>query len=174
MSDNWSVRGTRDPQLVRSDWTEADAASIDGVRARVITNVLTDDGHLTEIWRDEWADEGAAPIRHVFQRVLAPGSIGDWHAHESTTDHLFCGTGQISLALFDGRQDSPTHGDVATFRIGAPRPAVVTIPPGVWHAVRCTSATPGVLVIAVDEPYDYERPDHRRLPAGTPAIPHTP
>ena len=168
--DDWSVLGVKDAQLVRSDWTDANAVAIDGVTARLVTNVLTDNGYLTEIWRDEW-DVPGRPVRHIFQRVVEPGPPGDWHAHAHTTDRLFCAFGRLAVALYDSRRRSATHGAVATYRVGAHRPALITVPPGVWHAVKNIGSTPALFVNAVDDPYHYEDPDHRRLPAGSPEIP---
>jgi dTDP-4-dehydrorhamnose 3,5-epimerase len=170
--EGWSINGPKDPQLVGPDWTPSDPVGIDGVDARPIVNVLTDDGYLTEIWRSEWGD-GEVGIGQVFQRVIQPGAASGWHAHRDTTDRLFCAVGRVLIALFDGRSVSPTHRAVATFRVGAERPAVIVVPPGVWHAVRNIGTGPAVFLNVVDMAYDYEEPDHYRLPIDTPQIPFT-
>jgi dTDP-4-dehydrorhamnose 3,5-epimerase len=41
----------------------------------------------------------------------------------------------------------------------------------VWHAVKNIGSGPAVLLNAVDVAYDYEDPDHYRLPYGTEQIP---
>jgi dTDP-4-dehydrorhamnose 3,5-epimerase len=51
------------------------------------------------------------------------------------------------------------------------RPALVTIPPRVWHAVRNLSSTPSMMLNLTDRAYSYEDPDHWRLPADTDRIP---
>ena len=38
---DWSIDGVKDPQLVRSDWSDSAIAAINGVVAKQITNVLT-------------------------------------------------------------------------------------------------------------------------------------
>jgi len=166
--DRWGVRGTKDAQLVRSDWQPAEQPQLEGVEARLISNVLADNGYLTEVWRSEWRDEEA--VRHVFQRVLEPGPAGWWHAHARATDRIFCAVGRLSLALYDGRLDSPTHGVRTTYRIGEHRPAVVVVPPGVWHQTRNTGTVPLVFINVVDQAYDYDDPDHWRAPADDPGI----
>lgn len=170
--EGWSVVGPKDSQLVRPDWSPTDVVPIEGVTPRAITNVLTNDGYLTEIWRAEW--EGTeAGIGQVFQRVIDPGAASGWHVHEHTTDRLFCATGRVFVALFDGRTASTTHRAVATFRLGVERPAAITVPPGVWHAVRNIGSSTAVFLNVVDRAYDYEDPDHFRLPIDTPLIPFT-
>ena len=167
---NWSVRGPKDPQLVRSDWTSATIGHIDGVVTREVSNVLTDTGYLTEVWRSDWSLDDR-PVDQVFQRIVTAAYDGGWHAHASTYDRLFCGVGTLKVALYDARIDSCTHGNSAVFRIGEVRPATVVVPPGVWHAVKNIGSGPAVLLNAVDVAYDYEDPDHYRLPYGNEQIP---
>ena len=168
---HWSIHGEKDPQLVRSDWTEVGDGGIEGVVAFQMANVLTDNGYLTEIWRPDWVLDGQ-PVGQVFQRVLQPGAASGWHVHATTLDRLFCSVGRLRVALFDGRLDSPTHGLVADYRLGRERPATIVIPPGVWHGVRNIGTEPASLLNVVDVAYDYDDPDHYRLPLDTPSIPY--
>jgi dTDP-4-dehydrorhamnose 3,5-epimerase len=167
MGSEWSVEGAKDPQLVRPDWSPADCAEIEGVVARQITSVLTNNGYLTEIWRPDWHLDGM-PVGQVFQRVLDPGAASGRHSHRLTTDRLACALGRLLVVLYDARRDSPTHGNVADFRLGRERPAVIVVPPGVWHGVRNIGPDPTVMLNVVDLAYDYEDPDHYRLPWDTP------
>jgi dTDP-4-dehydrorhamnose 3,5-epimerase len=49
----------------------------------------------------------------------------------------------------------------------------VVVPPGVWHAVQNLAPETSTLLNLVDHAYDYEKPDHWRLPIGTPLIPYS-
>lgn len=80
--------------------------------------------------------------------------------------------GRLLIALYDGRGDSPTRNRTVDFRIGAERPGLVIVPPGVWHGVRNIGSTPLLMINVVDRAYDYEDPDHYRLPVDTPHIPY--
>ena len=51
------------------------------------------------------------------------------------------GTGHVKLVLFDARAESATHGLINEFSFGEARPALVAIPPLVWHAVQCRGAS---------------------------------
>lgn len=167
----WEFCGVKDPQLVRSDWTPASEPEIAGVRARQIANVLTDNGYLTEIYRKDWNLDDL-PVEQVFQKIMQPGEVSAWHAHQFTTDRLFCAQGRVKVVLYDGRTDSPTCGHLSQYRLGAERPAVIRVPPGVWHGVQAISDQPAVVLNVVDRAYCYEDPDHWRLPQDDPAIPH--
>ena len=168
--DDWMDRGKIDPSTVDSEWSPRLAPGIDGVRVKEIRPVLTGDGILTEIWRQDWNFDDL-PVRQVFQRLLDPGTVNGWHAHVETSDRLFCAFGRIRLSLYDGRRPSPTYDASWETIIGAERPGLVFVPPGVWHAVSVLGDKPALLVNAVDKAYDYDRPDHRRLPLDTPHIP---
>ena len=148
------------------------AGLILGVEVRELANVLMENGSLTEIFRDDWRPGDVA--RHVFQRLLPPGKVSAWHAHAATVDRLFCGYGTVRITLYDGRANSPTHGRANIFRTGRERPQLITIPPGVWHAVVNIGAADALLINAASQPYDHSRPDHWRAVPGSGEIPVEP
>jgi dTDP-4-dehydrorhamnose 3,5-epimerase len=162
---------TKDAQSVTPEW-EPRQGMIEGARVKEVRNVLGDGGGvLTEIFRRDWAlDEGA--VEQVFQSLLPPGAVTAWHVHRFTTDRLFVSQGAFKVVLYDGREGSPTYGATNEFRFGAARPALVSVPPGVWHGAQNISARPALLLNLVDRAYDYEDPDHWRLPADTDKIPY--
>jgi dTDP-4-dehydrorhamnose 3,5-epimerase len=107
----------------------------------------------------------------VFQVVLDPGAVSAWHAHATTIDRLFVSTGLMRIVLYDARESSPTFGVLNEFRFGTIRPALVIVPPRVWHGVQNVALAASVVLNLVDRAYDYEDPDHWRVPNGTPEIP---
>jgi dTDP-4-dehydrorhamnose 3,5-epimerase len=166
------LSGEPDPQTVTSDWMPIEVSSIDGVVTKEIRNVLTGSGALTEIWRSAWQLDGL-PVDQVFQRWLNPGAVTGWHAHGVTTDRLFCSAGTVRISLFDGRRSSPTARNIWHRTIGAARPTLIVIPPGVWHGVKSIGPDPALVLNLVDRAYGYEAPDHWRLPPDTPDIPYS-
>lgn len=170
LTKDWIATGRSDQQTVDQDWNMVGQPSIDGVSCKEIRPVTTTKGTLTEIWRSEWALDDL-PVGQIFQSLLDPGIVTDWHAHAHTTDRLFCCMGRIKLALYDGRKSSPTFGTVWQRVFGHERPLIVVVPPGVWHALKALGATPSLILNAVDRSYSYENPDHWRLPPDTPHIP---
>jgi dTDP-4-dehydrorhamnose 3,5-epimerase len=168
----WQLPGCRkDAQSITSDWRPADRPLLAGVRVKESRNVIKGDGHLTEMYRRDWLDTDQA-IEHVFQVTINPAGLSAWHAHGFTTDRLFAISGSLLIVLYDGRQNSPTHGLVNEFRCGLARPTLIVVPPGIWHGVHNIGHEPAILINMVDHAYRYEDPDHWRLPADTGEIPY--
>jgi dTDP-4-dehydrorhamnose 3,5-epimerase len=165
-----TVAGTRDQQTVAAGGVRATLPKIAGVQIVELGNVLTRSGSLLEIFRKDWPSI-AIGVQQVNWVHLNPGSVTDWHRHMLQTDHLVGVGGNIRLALWDDREDSPTHGASEVIRIGALRPVLAIVPPGVWHALRNESGERAGYLNMVDELYDYARPDNYRLAPGTPGVP---
>jgi dTDP-4-dehydrorhamnose 3,5-epimerase len=160
----------KDPQSITSDW-EFRRPLLDGVRVKEVRNVPKSNGALTEVYRSDWGLD-ALPVDQVFQVMLFPGAISAWHVHRFTTDRLFVNQGLIHIVLFDAREGSPTYGQLNEFRFGSLRPALVLLPPGVWHGIHNLAPEPSLILNLVDQAYRYEDPDHWRLPIKNPHIPY--
>jgi dTDP-4-dehydrorhamnose 3,5-epimerase len=161
----------KDPQVVTSDW-HAIRAEIDGVVLREVLHVPRDHGVITELYRAEW-DPTGLPVGHIYQSRLFPGAIGAWSCHLKSVDRLFVNQGLLKLVLFDARPTSPTTGRLMELRIGDPRPTFLVIPTGVWHGLQNVGSTDALMVNFPTNAYDYEDPDHWRLPFDSPEIPYT-
>ena len=172
MSSKWGIEGMKkDEQSITSDWQMVDKTIIEGVVIRDVQNVPTGYGYLTEIFRSDWQLDSSG-VDQVYQAVLEPNEISAWHAHRVTTDRLFASHGQMKIVLYDAREDSGTFDVVNQFQYGTVRPAMVVVPPGVWHGVQNTSSSVSTLINLVDRAYNYEQPDHYRLPMDSPKIPY--
>ena len=170
-AQNWALRGmVKDRQSVTRDWQAADQNLIDGVQVVEVKNVVTARGFLTEIYRADW-NLAPGQVGQVFQTTLEPGGISAWHAHAGGIDRLFVSSGLILIVLYDGRRGSATYGRLNQFRFGSVRPALVTVPAGIWHGVQNIAGTPSLLLNLVSECYSYEDPDHYRLPMTSEEIP---
>ena len=161
----------KDRQSITSDW-EFLQPRIDGVQVREVKHVPKSNGYLTEVFRSDWGLD-ARGVDQVFQNVLLPGGISGWHVHRFTTDRIFVTHGLMKLVLYDARTESPTYGQIDELNLGALRPALVVVPPGVWHAVENVSHEAAALLNLVDAAYRYEDPDHWRLPIDTPEVPYS-
>lgn len=164
-------KAKKDGQSITADWNPVTANLITGVKIREVKNVLKNNGYLTEIYRSEWELDDL-PVNQVFQVTLHPGGISAWHAHQFTTDRLFVNEGTIKVVLYDGRDNSPTFGQINEFRSGSMRPMLIIVPPGVWHGVYNYGPTPANLLNIVDQSYVYESPDHWRIPSESEEIPY--
>ena len=87
-------------------------------------------------------------------------------------DRLFINQGHVKVVLFDGRQESPTHGRICEIHCGDARPAMLVIPIGVWHGLQNLGSTDALMLNFPSRAYNYEDPDHYRLPFDTTEIPY--
>lgn len=172
MPDNdWVVRNAvKDRQSITADWIPVRESMIDGVVVREVKNVPKENGRLVEIYRADWNLDADA-VAQVFQVTLQPRGISAWHAHARTTDRLFVNRGSIRIVLYDARPASPTSGMRNEFRFGEHRPALVIVPPGVFHGIVNLSDEPSSILNLVDHAYTYEDPDHFRVPPDSDEIP---
>jgi len=160
----------KDGQLVNSEWQSV-RESIEGVTVREVLHVPRDHGVITETFRPEW-DPTGAPIVHIYQSRLFPQAIGAWSCHMKTVDRLFVNQGHLKVVLYDGREESPTHGRIMELHVGDARPTFLVIPIGVWHGLQNLGATDALVLNYPTNAYNYEDPDHYRLPYDSPEIPY--
>jgi dTDP-4-dehydrorhamnose 3,5-epimerase len=161
--------GKRDSQTTLPGGKRAFPPSIAGVTVTELGNVLTRSGFMTEVFRDDWPESNLR-IRQVNWVELSPGAITDWHYHAAQTDRLIGVGGNIKLALIDGRKKSSTYGAREVIRIGALRPVAVTVPPGVWHALRNDSGQPAGYLNLADQVYAHDKPDNFRISPDDPDV----
>ncbi len=125
--------------------------------------VRSDDrGYLVEILR------ATDPYYTKFGQVylvgnIARGTIRAWHKHEALWDWFFISHGTAKFALYDDRPKSPTYRETNTFVAGARQPAVLAVPPGVFHGWMSLEDDTQ-LISTASEVYDRERPDEVRVP----------
>jgi dTDP-4-dehydrorhamnose 3,5-epimerase-like enzyme len=108
---------------------------IAGARIQEATIHADERGSLAEIYDERWEfTDDAVPF--VYRVTLRPGQIRGWVVHLEQDDRLFFSTGTARVSLWDGRSDSPTAGMLQVEVFGVDAPALLRIPPGVYHAVR--------------------------------------
>jgi dTDP-4-dehydrorhamnose 3,5-epimerase len=154
--------GVKDPQTVVAGGGMASAPKILGVQIFELGNVITRSGFITEVFRTDWPVVSIS-VRQVNWVQLNAGAVTDWHCHNGQTDHLIGVSGNIKLALWDGREDSSSKGATEIVRMGALRPVLVIVPPGVWHGLRNESGEPAGYINVIDQLYYHQKPDNWRL-----------
>jgi dTDP-4-dehydrorhamnose 3,5-epimerase len=109
---------------------------IDGVEIKELTTHPDERGFFREIIRktDGFFGDKFAQLSHS---CMYPGVAKAWHIHPTQIDWWYVPIGNLKLALFDKRPESPTHGKLETIFMGENYPAkVVKIPPGVAHGCK--------------------------------------
>ena len=143
---------------------------IDGVKVKTLKVIPDERGRLMEILRRD--DELFGAFGQVYATTTLPGVVKAWHKHEKQTDNVACVAGMIKLALFDGREGSPSQGELSQFYLGVHRPILVQIPAGIWHGWMCVSPEEAVVVNVPTEPYNPDHPDEQRLDPHDSLIPY--
>jgi dTDP-4-dehydrorhamnose 3,5-epimerase len=162
--------GQKDSQTVLAGGARAFAPRIIGVCIIEIGNILTRSGSMAEIFRRDWQGMDVA-VQQVNWQQLNPGGVTDWHKHQRQTDRIVAVGGNIKLALWDDREGSASRGASDIVRIGALRPVMVIVPPGVWHGLRNESGEPAGYINVIDTLFEHAAPDNWRLTPGSKAAP---
>jgi len=143
---------------------------IEGVRTRNLRVIADDRGYLMEMLRTDWPEfEG---FGQVYITAVYPDVVKGWHYHKIQTDHFVCVEGMAKVVLYDGREDSPTRGEVNEFFMGRLNPILLKIPPGVMHGFKGISSEMALIVNIPTEVYRYDSPDEYRVPPHTDQIPY--
>ncbi len=143
---------------------------IEGVKTRKLKAIPDERGYLMEMLRSDW--EEFEKFGQVYVAAAYPGAVKAWHYHRLQTDHLICLQGMAKVALYDGREDSPTYRQVEEFFIGHLNPLLIKIPPLVMHGFKGLGPGMTLMVNVPTELYNYQEPDEYRLPPDTDQIPY--
>jgi len=143
---------------------------IDGVMVKQLKVIPDERGRLMECLRCD--DELFIRFGQFYMTTTLPGVVKGWHLHDVQWDNIVCVKGMIKLVLCDGRESSPTEGQIDELFIGEHQPMLVRIPPGVWHGWKCVSPDEAYVVNAPTEVYLYDAPDQDELPPDTAEIPY--
>ncbi len=136
------------------------AVRISGVTSSPRTIHQDPRGYLLETFRSDEATDPESVFKMTYTSLTAPGQFRDpdrWHVHRVQTDRFLVVLGEMTLALLDDRPSSTSKGTLDVIRLRAvplseqthPRPRemtsfLVTIPPGVLHALGNLSSGPFV------------------------------
>ena len=140
---------------------------IDGVQIIPLTAYYDDRGYLVEIVRQAAAPEPHGVV-HQFGQVylvgdMTRGTIRAFHKHEVLWDWFFISHGSAKFVLVDDRDSSPTKDEKMTVVVGKRKPALIVVPPGVYHGWMSLEDDTQMISIA-SHTYNREKPDEVRIP----------
>jgi dTDP-4-dehydrorhamnose 3,5-epimerase len=115
-----------------------------------------------------FADDRGWSMMNQFQEVLRPegqinysvqypGVVKAWHRHRRQTDFWLCIRGQMKVGIYRERDDQAWMAIV-----GELSPAVIVIPPTLWHGVATVGCDKAGLLYYVTESYNPSQPDEER------------
>jgi dTDP-4-dehydrorhamnose 3,5-epimerase len=142
---------------------------IDGVRVIDLRLMVDDGGNFAELARfDENGRLEALPsfqVRQSSYSLVLPGAVKAFHLHYRQDDVWFVPpSDRLLVGLLDARQDSPTCGESMRLVMGAGRAQLVFIPRGVGHGCANLGTEPATVLYYVNQQFDINDPDERRLP----------
>ncbi len=143
---------------------------IDGVSIKRLRVIPDERGRLMEVLRSD--DPFFEKFGQAYIATAYPGVVKAWHRHKKQNDYFTCLKGMAKLVLYDGREDSPTKGELNEFFIGEHNPLLIRIPAGVWHGFKCISETECICLNLPTELYNYDQPDEERIPPHQNQIPY--
>lgn len=143
-------------------------SQIEGVQSLPLHTFVEDGGTFTELGR---LAEGALAgldgfvVRQVNCSLMAAGAIKAWHLHFNQEDVWFVPPSQsLLVGLWDVRENSPTTGSAMRFVSGRGRSQLLYIPRGVAHGAANLGTGDAFLFYFVNQQFDAQDPDERRLP----------
>ncbi|HVU74616.1 MAG TPA: dTDP-4-dehydrorhamnose 3,5-epimerase family protein [Mycobacteriales bacterium] len=136
---------------------------IDGLRFRPTRPVPHEDGTVAEVARRAWP-EVDQEITQVHVTTTQPGRVRAWGLHQASTDRLFVVCGLVSIVVYDARDGSPTQGALNEFKLSDRNPALLVIPPNLFHGWKNIGTTEAFLINMPSSMYDHDSPDALDLP----------
>lgn len=143
---------------------------IDGVMLKELSLIPDERGFLMEILRSD--DDFYQRFGQCYVTAAYPGVVKAWHYHQKQTDYFCVLNGMAKVVLYDGREDSPTHGEVNEFFLGEQRRALIKIPPGVYHGYKNIGECLCTLLNIPTELYKYDDPDEFRADPHDGSVPY--
>src|SRR5262245_10581331 len=124
---------------------EFHAGPIDGVIWRPLRKFHDGRGWLCELFRLDELEPPFHPAMAYISESL-PGVTRGPHEHVEQSDcFCFLGPGNFKVVVWDNRPQSRTYRATTSDVVGADKPMLVVIPPGVVHAYRNLSPTNGLV-----------------------------
>ena len=143
---------------------------IDGVMVKKLKVIPDERGRLMEILR---ADDGCfEKFGQVYLTTAYPGVVKAWHYHKKQTDNFTCVHGMMKVVLYDSRKKSPTFKKLMEIFVGEKNPALISVPPGVYHGFKGIGPETAYFLSIPTLPYNYTEPDEYRLSPDSSEIPY--
>ena len=127
-------------------------------------------GRLFEVYpaaNDFWHD----PVVYSYCFTIRPLQIKGWGLHLEKDDRYTIIRGEMTVALYDARTESPTYRMSHQVTMSEQRSRQLLIPAGVWHADVNVSDAEIHVVNFPTQRYHYDNPDRYLLPWDSPEIP---
>lgn len=142
---------------------------IDGVVVVPLRQIPDERGKIMHMLRND--DPVFTEFGEIYFSEVFPHVIKAWHLHKAMVLNYAVVRGMIKLVLYDGRQQSRTHGHIEEIFMGESQYVRVTVPPGVWNGFKGVGTMPALVANCASIPHDPE--EIVRMDPFTEEIPYT-
>ncbi len=119
--------------------------TIDGVVWSPLKKFHDPRGWLCELFRHDELPAEFHPVM-AYISMTEPGVARGPHEHIDQSDcFCFLGPSNFKVYLWDNRKGSASHGASQSDVVGADKPMLVIVPPGVVHAYKNVGSDPGIV-----------------------------
>jgi dTDP-4-dehydrorhamnose 3,5-epimerase len=125
---------------------------IDGVEINQLNIIPDERGMILKMLRND--DPVFKEFGEIYFSVIYPGVVKGWHIHKKMTLNYAVISGLIKLVLYDGRDGSPTKGEIQEIFLGRENYKLVTIPPMVWNGFKGISTESAIVANCATIPHD--------------------
>ena len=129
-----------------------DNQMIDGVKVIPLRQIPDERGKIMHMLKE--TDEHFIRFGEIYFSCAWPGVVKGWHVHSRMTVNNAVVVGHAKLVLYDGRDDSPTKGEVMELFIGESNYCLVQIPPGIVNGYQVYGDEMVILANCASEPHD--------------------
>jgi dTDP-4-dehydrorhamnose 3,5-epimerase len=134
---------------------------IEGVVTKLLKVNCDERGRLFEALRSD--DELFIHFGQAYITTSYPGVVKAWHLHQNQTDHMCVVSGRAKFVLYDGREQSPTFGEINEFFPCDDRRMLLQIPPGIYHGFKNIGSEELIILNIPTHTFCYDNPDEIRL-----------
>lgn len=141
---------------------------IDGVIITPLKQICDERGKVMHMLRND--DKYFQSFGEIYFSCIYPGAIKAWHIHKKMTLNYAVPHGHIKFVLYDGRDNSPTKGEIQEFFLGEDNYCLVTVPKMVWNGFKGLGNETAIVANCASIPHDSNEID--RASPFTDAIPY--
>ena len=127
---------------------------IEGVKVVPLKQIADERGKIMHMLKS--TDPHYIQFGEIYFSCAWPGTIKGWHIHRSMTINNTVMVGRAKLVMYDGREGSPTKGQIQEEFIGEDNYCLVQIPPGIANGYKAYGDTLVILANCATEPHDPE------------------
>lgn len=141
---------------------------IDGVIIHPLRKIPDERGTVMHMLKS--TDPHFERFGEIYFSTIHPGVIKGWHVHQTMVINYAVPVGMIKLVLYDGRDESPTKGEIQEIFIGEENYCLVRVPTGVVNGFKAVGGRMAVVANCATIPHDPT--EITRIDPFTPDIPY--